>query len=311
MQKLIVSSSPHLNSGVTTQTIMRDVLIALTPAAIASIIFFGLNAAILIVACTGSAILTEYVCRRVMKRKQTIMDLSAAVTGLLLALNLPSTISPFIGIFGSVIAIVVIKQMFGGIGQNFVNPALGARIILLNSYPAKMTDWVYPFDGITSSTPLDALSSATSVADLPTYFDLFIGNVSGSLGETSALAILLGGAYLIYKKVISPVIPVTFIGTVFVLSFIIGRDPIYDILAGGLMLGAFFMATDYTTSPIHTKARIIFAIGCGLITILIREYAYLPEGVSYAILVMNITVPLIERVCKITPFGIEKRRKNA
>lgn len=309
MEKLVVSSSPHFNGKSTTQTIMLDVIIALIPAVIASVIYFGLNAALLIVVCVASCFLSEFVCRKVMKRRQTVGDLSCIVTGVLLALNLPASVSPIIAAFGGVIAIVVVKQMFGGIGQNFVNPALTARIILMNSFPSKMTAWTTPFDGMTTATPLGILGEGTGEA-LPSYLQLFLGNRAGCLGETCILAILLGGIYLIVRKVISPVIPLTYLGTAVVCSLLLGRDPLFDLLAGGLMLGAVFMATDYTTSPIHTKARVVFAIGCGVLTILIREFGSLPEGVSYSIVIMNILVPLIERAVKVKPFGFVKKEES-
>ncbi len=309
MAKLIVSSSPHFNSKITTQNIMLDVVIALCPAIIASIIFFGLNSVILLLTCTATAVAAEYLSRKVMKRPQTVFDLSAVVTGILLALNLPAAVNPLIGAFGSVIAIVVVKQMFGGIGQNFVNPALTARIILLNSFPSRMTEWTTPFDAVSTSTPLAVLADGS--AELPSYLDLFLGSTAGCIGETSVLAILLGGLYLIIRRVISPVIPVTYLASVALFSLVLGRDPLFELLSGGLMLGAFFMATDYTTSPIHTKARIVFAIGCGILTVLIRVYGSLPEGVSYSIVIMNILVPLIERAVTVKPFGFVKRGDKA
>ncbi|MEG1426253.1 MAG: RnfABCDGE type electron transport complex subunit D [Oscillospiraceae bacterium] len=308
MNKLIVSSSPHFNGRDTTQTIMRDVIIALTPAVIASVVYFGLQAAILIFVTVTSSFLSEYLCRRVMKRKQTVGDLSCVVTGILLALNLPPSVSPIIAAFGGVIAIVVVKQMFGGIGQNFVNPALTARIILMNSFPSKMTAWTTPFDAATTATPLGILKSGAGEA-VPSYLNLFLGNRAGCLGETCILAILIGGIYLIARKVISPVIPVTYLGTAAIFSLLLGRDPLFDLMAGGLVLGAVFMATDYTTSPIHTKARIVYAIGCGILTILIRAFASLPEGVSYSIVIMNILVPLIERAVKVRPFGAARKER--
>ena len=314
MEKLMVSSSPHFNGGRTTQNIMLDVIIALCPAMIASVILFGLRAAVVILTCVASCILSEYLSRRVMKRPQTVGDLSCVVTGILLALNLPVTINPLIAVFGSVAAIVVVKQMFGGIGQNFVNPALTARIILLNSFPSRMTHWVQPFDyaatadAVTTATPLGILKEGGG--ELPSYLDLFLGNTGGCLGETCALAILLGGVYLLARRVISPVIPVTYLATVAVLSMMMGRDPLFDLLSGGLLLGAFFMATDYTTSPLYFWGRIVFAFGCGLITMLIREFGSLPEGVSYSIILMNILTPLIERAIKPHPFGAPKKQKK-
>ena len=248
-----------------------------------------------------------------MKRRQTVGDLSCVVTGVLLAMNLPVSISPIIAAFGGVIAIVVVKQMFGGIGQNFVNPALTARIILMNSFPAKMTAWTAPMDhsfsdAMTTATPLGVLSEGTGAA-LPSYLDMFLGNTGGCLGETCALALILGGIYLVARRVISPVIPVTYLATAAALSALLGRDPLMDILSGGLLLGAIFMATDYTTSPINFSARVIYAVGCGVLTILIRQFASLPEGVSYSIVLMNILVPLIERIAKPQTFGKMKAKK--
>ena len=314
MEKLIVSSSPHFNGGKTTQNIMLDVIIALTPTMIASVILFGFRAAVVILTCVAACVASEYLSRRVMKRTQTVGDLSCVVTGILLALNLPSTINPLIAIFGSVAAIVVVKQMFGGIGQNFVNPALTGRIILLNSFPSRMTHWVQPFDyaagadAVTTATPLGILKEGGG--ELPSYLDLFLGNTGGCLGETCALALLLGGIYLIVRRVISPVIPLTYLGTVAVLSFFMGRDPLFDLLSGGLLLGAIFMATDYTTSPLYFWGRVVFAFGCGLITMLIRQYGSLPEGVSYSIILMNILTPLIERYIKPRPFGAMKKLRK-
>ena len=315
MEKLMVSSSPHFNGGRTTQNIMLDVIIALCPAMIASVILFGFRAAVVILTCVASCILSEYLSRRVMKRPQTVGDLSCVVTGILLALNLPVTINPLIAVFGSVAAIVVVKQMFGGIGQNFVNPALTARIILLNSFPSRMTHWVQPFDyaatadAVTTATPLGILKEGGG--ELPSYLDLFLGNHPGCLGETCALAILLGGLYLIVRRVISPVIPLTYLATAALFSALFGRDPLFDLLTGGLLLGAFFMATDYTTSPLYFWGRVVFAFGCGLLTMVIREFGSLPEGVSYSIILMNILTPLIERAIKPRPFGaLPKLRKG-
>lgn len=313
MNKLIVSSSPHFHAKSSTQTIMLDVIIALVPAMIASVIIFGFRSVVIILSSIAACILSEYVSRIVMKRRQTISDLSCVVTGILLALNLPVSISPIIAAFGGVIAIVVVKQMFGGIGQNFVNPALTARIILMNSFPAKMTAWTAPLDhsfsdAVTTATPLGMLSEGGS-AQLPSYLDLFLGNTGGCLGETCALALLIGGVYLVVRKIISPVIPVTYMASAALLSLLLGRDPLVDLLSGGLMLGAIFMATDYTTSPINFSGRVVYAIGCGVLTILIREFGSLPEGVSYSIVLMNIIVPLIERWVKPRAFGKQKTGK--
>ncbi len=317
-EKLIVSSSPHLRGNSTTQRIMLDVIIAMLPAAAASIVFFGYWAAITLAVSVASCVLSEFVCRLVMKREQTVGDLSAVVTGMLLAFNLPATINPLITAFGGIVAIVVAKQMFGGLGQNFVNPALTARIVLLVSFPIHMTTWATPFfytggvDAMTTATPLGILAEGTGT--MPSYLDLFLGNIGGSMGETSALAILIGGLYLIARRVINPIVPAAYIGTVAAISgfahIFTGRDVLVDILSGGLMLGAFFMATDYATTPINWRGKLVFAIGCGIITMLIRLFASLPEGVSYAIVLMNILTPHIESLTRAKTFGFIKARKE-
>ncbi len=308
MSKLFVSSSPHLRSTSSTRKIMLDVLISLLPASAASVVFFGWRALMLIGVCVFTCVFTEYICRIIMKRSQTIGDLSAAVTGLILALNLPSTLNPLIAMFGSVAAIVVVKQMFGGIGMNFVNPAMAARIILMVSFPTAMTNWVNTqfagVDAVTSATPLAAESGTYS------YMELFFGNHGGSMGETCAAALILGGIYLVARRVISPVIPVVYIGTTAVLSFALGQNPVQQVLSGGLLLGAIFMATDYTTSPITKWGKVVYAVGCGVMTVLIRTYAELPEGVSFSILLMNILTPLIESATTPKPFGASKEGKK-
>lgn len=306
--KLFVSSSPHLRSKKTTTGIMLDVIIALIPALVMAVVYFGFQALLLAFICVGTCVLTEFICRKVMKRNNTIMDLSAAVTGLLLALNLPVNISPFIAIFGCVVAIVVVKQMFGGIGFNFVNPALAARVVLMVSFPNAMTSWtntvfMESVDGVTSATPLAAGEGAYS------YLDLFLGNIGGSMGEVCTLALLLGGLYLVIRKVISPIIPVVYLGTAAVMSLILGLDPLYQLMSGGIVLGAVFMATDYVTSPITKWGKVIFGVGLGVLTMLIRTYSNLPEGVSFAILLMNILVPHIETLTKPRAFG-ESRKKG-
>lgn len=316
-EKLVVSSSPHIRSGATTRKIMLDVILALVPAAIAAVIIFGPRALLIMAVTIASCVLSEYICRRVMKRENTVGDLSAVVTGLLLAFNLPVTIHPLMAAFGGMVAIVVVKQMFGGIGQNFVNPALTARIILMNSFPTPMTTWAKPFyylhasDAITTASPLNLLKQGAPVDQLPSYLNMFVGDRAGCLGETCALALLLGGIYLVARKVISPVIPLCYIGTAAVLSLFMGRDVLMDLLSGGLMLGAIFMATDYTTSPITTKGKVIFAVGCGVITMLIRNFGSLPEGVSYSIVVMNILVPLIDSATRPVAFGKEPVKDEA
>lgn len=307
---LTVSPSPHINGKVTTQKIMLVVLLALLPAIIASGIIFGMKAILLIfvsaVACVGF----EYLSRLIMKRNNTISDLSAVVTGVLLAMNVPVTLPVWMLLIGDFFAIVLVKQMFGGLGQNFANPAIVGRIILLTSFASHMGTWAEPFyyknaDLITQATPLAG-------SDIKfTYMDLFLGRTGGSLGETCALALLIGGLFLIVTKVISPVTPVAFIGTVALMTWITGGDPLYQVLSGGLILGAFFMATDYVTSPITAKGKLIFGIGCGLITFLIRQRGSLPEGVSYAILLMNIVTPYIDMITKAKPFGAKKAVKEA
>lgn len=308
---LIVSSSPHLHCGMNTRTIMLDVLIALAPAGIASVWLFGWRALLVELICVASAMAAEVLSRAVMKRPQTVGDLSCVVTGLLLAYNLPSTIPLWQAALGSVVAIVVAKQMFGGLGQNFVNPALLGRIVLMGSFPGEMNNWVAPMqwqgaDAISSATPL-ALMSQGGDPSAFSPLQLFVGMRGGCLGETCVFALLLGGVYLVIRRVISPIVPVVYIGTVFVMTWLLGGNPLYHILSGGLMLGAIFMATDYTTGPINKAGKVVFAVGCGLLTVLIRLYGSLPEGVSFAIVIMNILVPLIERVTRPRPFG-EKRR---
>ncbi len=315
-KKLTVSASPHVRSPHTATGIMFDVILALVPALIAAVVIFGYRTLIVTIVCVGSAVLAEYLSRKVMKRHQTIGDLSAVVTGLLLAFNLPVSIPLWIAALGSVIAIVVVKQMFGGIGQNFVNPALAARIILLMSFPSAMANWETESTVITTTaTPLASLKAGVISEDLPSLLDMFLGRNSGSLGEVCAVALIIGGIYLVARKVISPVIPLSFIGTVAVFMLFAGKGDLefvaYQILSGGLMLGAIFMATDYTTSPVSFKGKIIFGIGCGLITAVIRVFGSLPEGVSFSIILMNIFVPHIEKITTAKPFGTPKKEKKA
>ncbi|MBO5929137.1 MAG: RnfABCDGE type electron transport complex subunit D [Clostridia bacterium] len=309
-QPLLVSSSPHLHCGMNTRDIMRDVVIALIPALVASVWLFGFRALAVEVVCVASAIATEYLSRLVMKRPQTVGDLSCVVTGLLLAFNLPVTIPLWQAAFGSVVAIAVAKQMFGGLGQNFVNPALVGRIVLMGSFPDAMNNWEVPLswlgkaDAVTGATPL-ALLGTEGAADIEPL-QLLFGLRGGCLGETCVAALLLGGIYLVVRHVISPLIPVIYLATVFVLTWLLGSDPLVQVLSGGLMLGAVFMATDYATCPINKAGKVVYAIGCGLITVLIRMFGSLPEGVSFAIVIMNILSPLIERATKPRPFGAGK-----
>jgi electron transport complex protein RnfD len=294
---------------------MLDVVIALIPATAAGIYFFGLRAAFVILVTILSCLASEYLTRMILKREFTISDFSAVVTGLLLALNLPPTIPLWMAAVGGVVAIVIVKQLFGGLGQNFMNPALVARVFLLNAFVKQMTTFVKPGpDAISSATPLFGIKEFVkgNEANLSGYWDLFVGNVSGCLGETSVLALLIGAAYLLFRRVISLEIPVTFIGSVAAVTWIFGGqslftgDWLYHILAGGLMIGAFFMATDYATSPVTLKGRIFMGLGCGVLTAVIRLYTGYPEGVSYAILLMNICVPLIDRYTVPKSFGGEK-----
>ena len=325
-KRLTVSASPHVRSNETTTGIMLDVIIALIPALIMSVVYFGTRALALTAVTVGSAVIAEYLSRKVMKRSNTLGDLSAVVTGLILAFNLPATLPLWMAAVGSVIAIVVVKQMFGGIGQNFVNPAMTARIILMVSFPTAMAKWVTPFqncwsaDAVTSATPMATLASAKGgdlslVADaLPTLTDMLLGKHGGSMGEVCSIALICGGLYLILRRVISPIIPLAFIGTVAATMFLYSgfnlQYTAYQLLGGGLMLGAFFMATDYTTCPINKKGKLVFGIGCGLITFVIRVFGALPEGVSFSIILMNILVPHIENLCAAKPFGTLKEKKS-
>ena len=313
--KLIVSSSPHISSPVKTKNIMLDVIIAMVPALLASVYFFGPRALALVVITVAACVISEYIARKVMKREQTIGDLSAVVTGMLLAFNYPATLPFWIAALGGIVAIVFVKQMFGGLGHNFANPAITARVILLTSFALRMTTWIEPHawkagevDAVSAATTLGMISSGNT-ADLPTYIQMLIGERAGCLGETCIIGLLIGGIYLVAKKVISPIIPVCYIATVFVLSAVLGADPVMQILSGGLFLGAIFMATDYVTSPITNKGKVIYAIGCGVITVLIRQFASLPEGVSYSILLMNILTPHIENATMPRVFGIGKEAK--
>lgn len=313
--QLLVSSSPHLRSGDTTKGLMLDVIIALVPAILAGIYYFRTRALFVILVTVAACIVSEHLARKAMNRESTISDLSAVVTGILLALNFPSTLPLWIAAVGGAIAIVLVKQVFGGLGQNFMNPALAARVILLVSWPVQMTNWVAPGpDTVSSATPLALIKSGKEVVagSLPDFASLFIGNIAGCIGETSVIAILIGAAYLFYRRVITYEIPFYYIVSISLFIWIFGGsalftgDFIYHILSGGLMLGAFFMATDYTTSPVSPKGKIIMGIGCGILTGVIRLYTNYPEGTSFAILLMNIVTPLIDRYTIPRSFGGEK-----
>lgn len=305
--RLKVSSSPHIRSKETTQKIMRDVAIALLPAAAYGVYNFGMSALMVLIVSVLSAVLTEFIIQKVRKVTVTVTDFSAVVTGLLLGMNLPSTVPMWIPIIGSAFAIAIVKQAFGGLGHNWMNPALAARAMLVASWPVQMTTWVaVKADAVTTATPLGIIKEGLDV-QMPSIMDTLIGSVGGCIGETSALLLLVGGAYLVYKGVISIRIPGIYIGTVAVLTFILsGFDlqfTIFNILAGGLILGAVFMATDYASSPITAKGQVIYAVGMGLLTTIIRFYGGYPEGVSYSILLMNVVAPLIDKYTQPRVFG--------
>ena len=323
--ELTISSSPHVHSPVSTQTIMRDVLIALAPALVGSIYVFGFRALLVTLVSAAACVFFEWAWCKLTKKNCKVYDLSAVVTGVLLAFVCPVTIPYWCIILGDFFAIVVVKQLFGGIGKNFVNPALAARAFMF-SWPALMSNWVKPgfenaagllstADAVTSATPLSAMHQGLLPADSIT--DLFMGTVGGCLGETSALLLLIGLAYLLIRKVITLRIPVAFIGTVAVLTFLFpqGNDSVTwmaaQVFGGGLMLGAIFMATDYVTTPVTKLGQVIFGIGCGVITVVIRYFGGYPEGVSYAILVMNCCVVLLDRLGRVKKFGAPKKEVAA
>ena len=302
-----VSSSPHVRAKDTTSRIMLYVIIALLPTSIFGIVNFGYKAAVLILVSVASCIASEWIFNLIVHKKNTVSDLSAVVTGLLLALNLPPEAPFWMPILGGIFAIIVVKQVFGGLGQNFMNPALGARCFLMISFAARMTSFTY--DGVTTATPLAVMEQGKSVDVMKS----FLGFVPGTIGETSALLLIIGGVYLVFKKVISPIIPCVYVAVVAIFVLIFGGhgfDLSYmaaQIFSGGLMLGAIFMATDYVTSPITKNGKIIYAIVLGILTGLFRLFGPMAEGVSYSIIIANLLVPLIERVTVPTPFGIVKK----
>lgn len=313
---LAVSSAPHLVSPVSTTKIMGTVLIALIPAFVVGIYQFGYRAAMLTVVCIAACVLFEYLMNKILKKEQTVGDLSAVVTGVLIAFNLPAGLPYWMAIVGCFAAIVVIKQLFGGIGQNLVNPAVTARIFLFIAFATEMTTWPTArgtgIDAVTSPTPLGELAQGGADAVTASNLDLFLGNVGGCIGEVSALALLIGGVFLMVTRVITPHIPLCFLGTVFVLGLIWGGldGAVFHLCAGGVMLGAFFCATDYVTSPTLPLGKVIFGIGCGLFTMLIRLFASYPEGVSFAILLMNILTPYIDRISEKLMFKGPKKAKG-
>ena len=320
--QLYLSSSPHIHSGETTDKVMRLVIYALLPATLVSIYFFGLPALGVLLICTLGCVAFEALSCKLMKREQTIADGSAALTGILLALNLPPSSPWWISLLGAAIAILIGKQVYGGLGYNPFNPALVARVVLLISFPVQMTTWTAPaplgsgVDAVTAATPLGEIKTAVMLTgklpELATsgFGDYFLGNMAGSLGEVSALALLLGGLFLLYKKIISWHTPLSFIGTVIVVSGIFWLvdpakypNPLFHLITGSMVLGAFFMATDMVSSPVTYKGMLIFGFGCGLLTVLIRLFGGYPEGVSFAILLMNAATPLIDRYCRPKIYG--------
>jgi len=305
MNKLIVSSSPHIHTGVSTRRIMLDVLIALLPAAVAGAVIFGWRALLVLFATTASAVLSEYLFNLIIKKKQTVGDLSALVTGLILGLNLRADAPIWQCVIGSVFAVVVVKCLFGGLGCNFANPAATGRVFLLICFAKTLSGGAAPVDAVSSATPLE-LIKADSLADLPSLADMLLGSYGGAIGETCTAAILVGFLYLVISRVIHFETPLIFVATVYLLSLIITNDPVialYAILSGGLMFAAVFMITDYVTTPITRTGKMIFAFGCGLITFLIRFYGAYPEGVSFAIIFMNIISPYIEKWTAKKPLG--------
>ena len=308
-RKLLVSAGPHIRSNASTTSIMGDVWIALLPAVVASVLVFGIRALLLEVVCVASSVLFEYLFRRLLKRSNTISDLSAAVTGLLLAFNLPAGFPIWMAILGCFVAIVIVKQLFGGIGCNFANPAITGRIFLLIAFAGQMTTWptassyISGIDAVSGATPL-ALIKEGSIEALPAVKNLLFGIRGGCLGETCAIALLIGFVYLVIRRVITPTIPVVYVATIALMSLILGYDPIYMILTGGVLLGGIFMLTDYATSPATELGKVVFAVGAGIITMLIRNSSGgYPEGVSFAILLMNILCPYIAKLGHKKPFG--------
>jgi len=295
---LIVSPAPHIRYKATTNRIMLDVIIALLPAFVMAVWIFGPRAILITGVCVASCVFFEWAFEKLLKRKNTINDLSATVTGILLAYNLPVTIPVWQAIFGSFMAVVLVKQLYGGLGKNFANPAITARVVMFLAFPVTMTTWIGPTDATSGPTPLVFLynSFTKGQADGLNTLDLFLGFHGGSFGEVSEAALLIGGLYLFFRRVISWHAPVSFIAVVFALTALSGVNPVHQIFSGGLFLGAIFMATDYVTTPQTNLGRAIFGVGCGILTVLIRLFGSYPEGVSYSILIMNTLVPFINKI---------------
>lgn len=308
--KLIVTAAPHITSPDSTQKIMGRVCLALVPTLLASVFIFGFHSLILTAVTVAACVFFEWAYCKLMGREVAVEDLSAVVTGLLLAFNMPATLPWWMAVVGAFIAIVIIKQLFGGLGYNFANPAIVGRIALAVGFGSRMSAYAMPANGV------DALASATPLAaagnlDAGSYVTLLLGNHGGVLGETCAITILIGGVYLIATNVISPVLPATYLATVAVLSVCFGMDPVVQLLSGGLMLGAFFMATDYVTSPTTDKGKLVAGIFLGVVTMLIRRFGNMNEGVSFAILLMNLITPYIEVNTRQDKLGIAKQKKEA
>ncbi len=311
MQNLIVSTSPHAHAPLTTRRVMLDVLIALSPTAIASVILYGLKALIILAVCLGVSLLSEFLFNVITKREQTVGDLSCLVTGSLLALSLPATANIWHCAVGSVFAIIVVKCLFGGLGCNFANPAVTARVMLLVAFAGSLGGGVAPTekffntaDIVSSATPLEVIKSGS--VELPSLLDMLLGNRGGAIGEGCAVAILIGFIYLVYRGIIKWYVPTAYVGTVFLLSLAVMGDftlALYEVLGGGLLIAAVFMITDYVSTPLRPLGKLVFATGTGLITVLIRFWGSYPEGVSFAILLMNILTPYIDKLCEKKPFG--------
>ncbi len=314
-----VTSNPIVRTPRDTSKIMLDVIIALVPALGVGAYMFGMNVAILLVVNVAACVVFEWAYRKLMKKNTSVGDLSAVVTGVLITCVMPSAAPWWVGLIGSFFAIIVVKQLYGGIGKNFLNPALAARAFMSAAYAAYMTTWAVPstlrsvVDATTMATPLSYLNNGEALPEYFNYLNMFLGGIPGSIGEVSALALLIGGAYLLIRKVITWRIPVTFIGTVAVLTLVFGHEGygnvewmLYNVLSGGLILGAFFMATDYSTSPVNLKGQLLYGVGCGAVTVLIRYFGSYPEGVSYAILVMNCCTWAIDKGFRPRQFGMTK-----
>ena len=319
--KLIASSNPHIRNNEDTRSLMLDVIIALMPALAMSVYVFGVTTLISAVVSVAGAVFFEWLYRKLLKKPQTIGDLSAALTGLLLSMVCPPTLPYWMLLVGDFFAIFVVKQLYGGIGKNFLNPALAGRAALVACYASQMTSWAAPrtVDAVTAATPLAMMKAGEFEALTAQYSlsDMFIGLIGGSAGEVSAMMLLIGGLYLIFRRVISWHTPVAYIGTVAVLTFLFpqGNDALtymlYNVFGGGLMLGAFFMATDYVTSPVTKEGQLIYGLGCGLLTVFIRYVGSYPEGVCYSILIMNCLVWIIDKYTKPTRFGVDKKKEGA